>query len=164
MDNENLVQGAIPYGYRCQHNKVLYKEIWEAEDIKAALDDDNRTMRVMVDLANTIHQNNVIKGDSPSLHTDKRVPMLALAIYIEDQVHQIKINRETVDVKVQQVCYSFYKKLMASSYILRASTALPERMKYQNAANVLIRMINNTYRGMINYNAFIKTLQISGYN
>ena len=54
MDDDNLVQGAIPYGYRCQHNKVLYKEIWEAEDIKAALDDDNRTMQVMVDLANTI--------------------------------------------------------------------------------------------------------------
>ena len=118
----------------------------------------------MVDLANTIHQNIVMMGDSPSIHTDKRVPMLALPIYIEDQVHQIKINRETVDVKVQQVCYSFYKKLMASSYILCASTALPERMKYQNVANVLIRMINNTYRGMINYNAFMKTLQISGYN
>ena len=50
MDDDNLVQGAIPYGYRCQHNKVLYKEIWEAEDIKAALDDDNRTMQVIVDL------------------------------------------------------------------------------------------------------------------
>ena len=98
--------------------------------------------------------------------------MLDLAMFMEDQVHKIELNGESVDVNIQQVCYTFYKKPMASKYILRASTALPERMKYQNAANELIRRVNNTYRGLEKYeeekmkvtNAFMKTLQISGYH
>ena len=61
---------------------------------------------------------------------------------------------------------------MASKLILRSSTALPERMKHENAANELIRRINNTHRGMLNYdteklavvNAFMVPLQISGYS
>ena len=61
---------------------------------------------------------------------------------------------------------------MASKYILQASTALPDRMKYQNAANELIRRINNTYRGMKDYdkekikvsNEFMWTMRFSGYN
>ena len=55
-----------------------------------------------------------------------------------------------MDVKVDPVCYSFYKKTMAFKYILRAFTALLERLKYQNMTNELIRRVN-TYRGMTNY-------------
>ena len=75
-------------------------------------------------------------------------------------------------MSVEQVSYGFYKKPMASKLILRATTALPDKMKYENAANELIRRINNTHRGMANYaaeklevtNAFMITLQISGYS
>ena len=57
-------------------------------------------MKVMVDLANTIHPNIVMTGDCPSLHSDRRVPMLDLAIFMEDQVHRIELNRKSVDVNV----------------------------------------------------------------
>ena len=75
-------------------------------------------------------------------------------------------------VTVEVVSYGFYKKKMSSRYILCYSTALPERMKYKNAVNELNRRVNNTHRGMKNYveeklkvtNAFMVTLQISGYS
>ena len=54
-------------------------------------------------------------------------------------------------IKVEVVSYGFYKKPMASKLILRASTAIPDRMKYENAVNELIRRVNNTHRGMTNY-------------
>ena len=135
------------------------------------MEEDKRTMLVMVDLANTLHPNIIMTGDCPSDHDDKRVPMLDLAIFREDQVHNIKLAGSVEEVRIEQVCYSFYKKPMSSRYILRASTALPDRMKYENATNELIRRVNNTYRGITKYkeekmkvvNEFMVTMKMSGY-
>ena len=98
--------------------------------------------------------------------------MLDLAIYMEEQTHDITLAGFVEHVKVEQVCYSFYKKQMSSKYILRPSTALPDRIKYENPTTELIRRVNNTYRGMTNYkeskldvvNAFMVTMKMSGYN
>ena len=145
-----------------------YKKEWELEE---DYPDDKRSMNVMVHLANQIHPNLVMMGDCPSKHSTGRVPMLDLAIYME--VTDVDVNTDIgwFRVAVEQVSYGFYKKPMASKLILRATTALPERNNHENAANELIRQINNTHRGMVNYdneklkvvNAFIVILQISGY-
>ena len=95
-------------------------------------------MEVMVNLANLIHPNIVMTGDCPSAHEDKKVPMLDLAIYMEEKSHEVKLAGSVEHVKVEQVCYSFYKKQMNSKYILRASTSLPDKMKYENVTNELI--------------------------
>ena len=55
---------------------------------------------------------------------------------------------------------------------MRALTAIPTKMKHQNAANDLIRRVLNTKRGIDGYNeekllvtkAFMVTLQLSGYS
>ena len=66
-------------------------------------------MTVMMNLANTIHPNIVMTGDSPNQHESKRVPMLDLEIFVEIQDHKVKIGDKLETVKVDQVCYTFYK-------------------------------------------------------
>ena len=126
----------------------------------------------MVNLANSIHPNIVMTGDCPSAYENGKVPMLDLAIYVEEKSHEVVLAGSVEEVTVEQVCYSFFKKKMSSKFILRASTALPERMKYENGTNELIRRVNNTYRGMVGYeeeklavtNAFMVTMKMSGYS
>ena len=120
---------------------IVSKADWfkeKREDEEANMADDERTMNVMVDLANTINANIVMTGDCPSKHESGRVPMLDLAIFMEDQQHEVNTTIGRFKVSVEQVSYGFYKKPMASKLILRSSTALPERMKHENAANELI--------------------------
>ena len=145
VDNDDLVQPAIPKGYRLSRGKIAYKKEWLKEDEDKGLPDDERTMNTMVDLANTINANIVMTGDCPSKHESGRVPMLDLAIFMEDQDHDVNTSIGRFKVAVEQVSYGFYKKPMASKLILRSSTALPEKMKHENASNELIRRINNTH-------------------
>ena len=110
-------------------------------------------------------------GDCPSNYAHKKVPMLDLEIFVETQTIEVNHNGELKNVEVEQVCFTFFKKSMSSRLILRADTALPERMKYENGSNELIRRILNTCRSMKEHemevkkvtNAFMETLKISGY-
>ena len=69
-------------------------------------------------------------------------------------------------------CFTFFKKPASSRLILRADTALPERMKYENGSNELICWILNTSKSCKNYevernkvtNNFMETLKISRYS
>ena len=125
----------------------------------------------MVDLANTIHKNIVMTGDCPSNHDSGRVPMLDLEIFMEEVKVEIETSAGRFRINTEQIGYGFYKKPMASKLILCFLTAIPAKMKYDNAANELIRRILNMRGGMNGYkeekrsvtDAFMVTLQISGY-
>ena len=64
-DDDDDVQPAIPKGYRVHNGKVKYREEWRVEDEEKGLAEDERTMLVMMDLANTIHKNIEMTGDCP---------------------------------------------------------------------------------------------------
>ena len=140
-----------------------------------ALHSDERSMILMVDLANTIHPNIVMTGDCPSKQATGRVPMLDLAIYMEDVEKEVNTAIGPFRIMVKQVSYGSYRKPMPSKLIIRSTTSIPKfpmNMKHENAANELIRRVLNTKRCMNGYeeekllvtNAFMVTLQLSGYN
>ena len=173
VDDDDLVQPAIPQGYKVgQAGHVEFKKEWEMKDLQDDLPEDERTMNVMVDLANQINPNIVMTGDCPNKHATGRVPMLDLAIFMEDVEAEVNTDIGLFRIAVEQVSYGFYKKPMASKLILRSSTAIPMKMKYENAFNELIRRVLNTKREMNGYkeekllvtNLFMKTLQLSGYD
>ena len=58
-------------------------------------------MKVMVDLANLIHPNIVMTGDCPSAHDNKKVPMLDLAIYVEEKIHNVDLAGSVEQVKLR---------------------------------------------------------------
>ena len=173
VDDDDLVQPAIPPGYKVgQSGLIEFRKEWEDLDISEGLPDDERTTNVMVSLANQIDPNIVMTGDCPSKHDSGRVPMLDLAIYVEEVDKEVNTDVGLFRIIVEQVSYGFYKKPLASKLILRSSTAIPQKMKYENAANELIRRGLNTMRGMKGFenerrkvtNEFMKTLQLSGYD
>ena len=53
VDDDDLVHPSIPAGYKVgETGKVEFRKEWETKDIAEALPDDERTMIVMVNLAN----------------------------------------------------------------------------------------------------------------
>ena len=58
--------------------------------------------------------------------------MLDLAIYMEEVETKVKTNIGPFRIKVEQVSYGFFKKTMASKLILRVSTAINMKMKYEH--------------------------------
>ena len=171
VDDDDMVMPAIPTGFRLDEGKLVFREEWRQEDVAMNAKDDARTTKLMVELANQIHPNIVMTGDYPSNYAHNKVPMLDLEIFMEKKEAEVDYNGEKHTLEIEQVCFTFFKKTMASKLILRADTALPERMKYQNASNELIRRLLNTSRAMAKYddevvrvtNEFMVTLKISGY-
>ena len=86
VDGDDLVQPAIPRGYRLNNKaKIAFKQVCLEEDKDGNLANAERTMNIMVNLANTIDSNIVMMGDCPSKHEMGRVPMLDLDIFMEKQ-------------------------------------------------------------------------------
>ena len=83
-------------------------------DLGEGLPDNERTMNDIVNLANQIQPNIVMTGDCPSKHATGRVPMLDLAIYMEEVDMKVNTDIGLFRLAVEQVSYGFYKKPMSS--------------------------------------------------
>ena len=69
VDDDDLVQPAIPPGWRWIGGKMVYDKDYEQQDKELGLTPDRRTANVMVDLANSIHKDIQMVGDTPSDHS-----------------------------------------------------------------------------------------------
>ena len=69
-------------------------------------DGDERTATVLATIANSIDSNIQVTTDWPSKHPSGRMPVLDLELWIEEYDGIPKVN------------YSFYKKSVASEYIM----------------------------------------------
>ena len=74
-----MVQRSIPAGYKVG-TRGLVKYSKEAQYITEALSEDERTVNMMVNMANTIHLNIIMMGDFPRKHATGRISMVDLAI------------------------------------------------------------------------------------
>ena len=104
----NLVQTAIQLGYKVGPDGLVeYSKAWEIQDITEALPEDERTMNVMVNLANTINPNIILVGDSTSKLATGRIPMLDLAIYMEEIPHEVNTEIGWFRIQVAPVPMSY---------------------------------------------------------
>ena len=112
IDDLNMALSCIPPGLRfCNNKLVLEPELVESDK---TISDDVRTARMMKDIANTVMPSMIVmEEDSPSLHTNGRLPVLDMEFWVEDNL----------------IFHQFYKKPMATRKVTMARSALAASQK-----------------------------------
>ena len=113
VDDDDLVQPAIPRGYKVNNKgRIAYRHVWLKEDEEENLPEDERTMNLLKDIANTIYSCVQFTMDCPSSHQKGKVPVLDLKVYI--------FCLKVMDLKVHdQLSYSLLSDLNVHSTIVR---------------------------------------------
>ena len=91
---------------------------------------DQRTAKIIQDIANSISPFIKMTVDCPSLHQDGWMPILDL---------QVKVSNNTIDFK-------HYRKPMANPLVIMRRSAHPARMKRVTLVQEGIRILRNTRR------------------
>ena len=102
VDDLNGVFSSLPIGMEYIDGKLMFSEKKADED--KDLPDDQVTMNVIKDIANSIEDMIVMTADFPSNHKVNRVPMLDVEVWINEEDNLIY--------------YSFYEKETKSPYVI----------------------------------------------
>ena len=119
IDDLNMALSCLPPGMRFSDNKlVLVPELAQTDQ---TISDDVRTARLMKEIANSIMPSMIVmEEDSPSLHTNGRLPVLDMEFWVE-----------------------FYKKPMATRKVTMARSALATLQKRKILVEEASRRLSN---------------------
>ena len=112
-------------------------------------------MKVLNEIANSIHPMIELTSDIPSNHTDGKLPVLDL---------KVKLGLKN------QIDFEFYEKKTKNSRVILASSALPWRQKETILVNEAVRRLRNTTPQLgsetqnFHLNVFMVKLKNSGYS
>ena len=121
---------AVEPGVRYDGEKLVRIEELVEED--EAVEDDLRTMNLLKTIANDITECVQFTVDCPSLNQDGRVPVLDLAVSVEDG----------------QVVHDHYEKPCASKFVIPYTSAHSKKMKMAVLVEEGVRRLRNTSRGL----------------
>ena len=120
----------------------------------ASLEDDARTFLILKDIANIQDPDIQMEVDYPSVHENKRLPVLDLGVFV-------------VNNKIQ---FGFYSKKMTSPYVNMYISAISAKTKGDSLLQEGLRRSRNMSDGIGEYekkdtlSRFMNTLRISGYD
>ena len=154
IDDGNLIAVAFPPGARiCSDGKIRVIEQYVAAD--RDIPADQRTARLIGQIANTVSSFIKLTTDYPSKHPSGYMPLLDI---------QAKVNERN------QVEYKFYSKPMSSQFVILANSAMPTKIKRNCLVQEAIRRLRNTKREL-NWSLkaeilseFCNKMMISGYS
>lgn len=101
--------------------------IYNMNDIDYHEDDDARTLKILCSIANTISELK-FTYNCPSMNDSKMVPILDTQFYIEDNT----------------IKYQFYKKKVASPFVVMRNSAISNSIKRSTIFQEGIRRLSNT--------------------
>ena len=127
VDDNNLVMEAIPPGYSLIEGRLRLMEDRVEND--RAIPADERTAKVVKQLANDICRFIQMEVDYPSRHQSGWMPILDFQVQIAED--------KSVDFK-------FYQKPMAPPTTILNRSAMPARVKWNNNVQQEIRRLRNT--------------------
>lgn len=116
---------------------------------------DKRTMEIIKTIANSIDPMIKVTIDVPSDHHDKKVPMLDIKVWLDEEDNQLN--------------YIFYQKEMKNRKVMMKSSAMPYKQKMTVLSQEVFRRLHNTepelpekFKNDI-LDTFMEDLMISGY-
>eukprot|EP00794_Sanderia_malayensis_P018543 gene18543-20404_t len=130
-------------------------------DMDARPNDETIMMEIQT-IANEIHPSISVTIDYPTNHTNKRMPVLDLELWI-DMV-------ETNGTLKHQILFTHYMKPMTSKYVINKRSALSTTMKKSVLVSDLVRTMRNVSlqcpesERQKHVQNFIKRMQFSGYD
>ena len=109
VDDITIILMGIRPGWYWEDDQLKYDVHHPSKDLPT----DQRTMEILVAIANTIDKNLSFTVDFPSKHSSGRVPILDVEVWVEN--HNVR--------------HSFYKKKMASHKTIMDRSAVPAQTK-----------------------------------
>jgi hypothetical protein len=155
VDDMNIIFHPLPPGTRwCQQQKkMIIREDKTDEDSQCQIDE--RSMREMKKMANSICPIIQMEEDYPSKNADKKLPILDLKVWVNDE---------------NIILYEFYRKSMSSRLVMMQRSAMPKSMKRSVLTQEAIRILRNCSdqlpwsRVTTILSDFCLRMKISGYN
>ena len=152
VDDILVILDSLSIGWKFDKRKKTM--VYNPEISSTEQEPDSFTMNVLLDIANTLDQNIQLTGDCPSKNQSKRLPVLDLEIWVEND----------------KVEFSFYQKPMSSPYVNLFRSALPIKTKRNSLFQEGIRRLQNISPGVSVEEKnkilakFMNSLRISGYD
>ncbi len=132
---------------------MIIREDKTDEDSQCQIDE--RSMREMKKMANSICPIIQMEEDYPSKNADKKLPILDLKVWVNDE---------------NIILYEFYRKSMSSRLVMMQTSAMPKSMKRSVLTQEAIRILRNCSdqlpwsRVTTILSDFCLRMKISGYN
>ena len=127
VDDTNLVGKQTEPGARYNGERLTITEESKNEDEGIA--PDERTMKLLQTIANTVHNSIQMTIDYPSKYADGKVPMLDVKMWIEETEGRRMIQ------------YEHYEKSMTTKMVIHAKSAIPTRVKRTVLTQEVLRII-----------------------
>ena len=156
VDDSNLATKQTEKGARYVGDRIMITEESQNED--EGVPDDERTMKFLQSVANSIHPSVQMTIDYASKHVDGKVPALDLKMWIK------KVG------DVHGILYEHYEKEMATKSVIHAASAIPFKMKLTVLTQEMLRILLHCSRDMpweavlLHLNNFMRKMQYSGYD
>ena len=130
VDDTTDALAAIDPGVMFEDGILVFKEELVAEDKK--IPEDERTMKVLRDIANSIYKCVQFTIDFPTNYEDMKVPVLDLKLFLQDS----------------QLVHEFYEKPCAAKLVIPFKSAHSRRMKMSVLVEEGLRRLRNNSQGM----------------
>ena len=156
VDDTNLATMETEMGARYDGEQLIVSETTTAED--EGVPPDERTMRVIQQVASHIHPSIKSTIDCPSRHADGKMPSLDVKMWIQE------IDNE------KKIVYEHYEKEMTTKAVIHAKSALPIQTKRTVLTQEVLRILLHCSKYVeweivcSHINKFMKKMQFSGYS
>ena len=156
VDDSNLVGRQTEKGARYDGERILITE--ETRNQDEGIPDDERTMKFLQSVANTIHPSTQMTIDYPSRYLEGKVPMLDVKMWLEREGD------------TRRILYEHYEKEMASKSLVHAKSAIPYKMKQTVLTQEMLRILLHCCVDLEwetvqhHLNKFMRKMQYSGYD
>ena len=156
VDDSNLVAKQTEKGARYNENRIVITE--ETINQDEGIPDDERTMKFLQSVANSIHPSTQMTIDYPSRYVEGKVPMLDVKMWME------RVG------DTRRILYEHYEKEMASKSLIHAKSAIPYKMKQtvltQEMLRIMLHCCVDLARETVqqHLNNFMRKMQYSGYD
>ena len=155
VDDTNLVSRQTAVGARYDGERILITNESITEDEE--LENDERTMKLLQSIANSIHPSIRMTIDYPSKYRDGKVPMLNVRMWIEEVEGR------------RLILYEHYEKEMATKMVIHAESAIPQSVKRTVLTQEVLRIMLHCSRNLPwdvvreHISKFMLKMQLSGY-
>ena len=156
VDDTNIAAKETEVGARYDGEKLIMDATTIQED--AGIPADERTMRILQQVAGHIHPSIRLTIDYPSRHANGKVPMLDIQMWIAE------ING------VKKIMYEHYEKEMTTKAVIHEKSAISTQTKRTVLSQEILRILLHCCEYLkwedvcVHINNFLKKMQYSGYS
>ena len=156
VDDTNLAGRQTEIGARYNGEQMIVTNESMNED--EGMPSDERTMRLLQSVANSIHPSIRMTIDYPSRYAEGKVPMLNVKMWMKE------VNGRHL------ILYEHYEKPMTTMMVIHAESAIPRNVKRTVLTQEILRIIRHCNKHIgweevrKHINKFMMKMQLSGYD